>query len=497
MYSAKWLQRALGVFLLALAASGGGNAAEREKAPPAPRKAASVLIDDSPVPSRFTAPLPASVPAMRQWLRSGETPPRAHVLDLLATGDPTWLSRLGIASKAIPDAEHLAWARLWQAALEMRPVTPRFCSATRSIMNAAPSAQRAALAGTFTRHCATKADTAAVLREDTPPWAVVFFFDPFDVLIELKADVPPYHPRFGAAVREIILAPPGEPDTDIMETPRSVAFTMAAHPDPRAVEALLEIHAQIRDRKVADQVAMAFSSSTNAKGKALLAAACKRQKDDPVCDGGMNASDLPSLANANQAPDAKTTAKVRRRIAELQAMGFTHLEGLDPTNVSDENVGWVLTEARVAVGFDAETDMFPNEHDTLLRSLSMLVGTSLEDVVFEERAPGAQDPRAPYELTAYSHGKRFRRRAENLGDWYDLAAVLDLLNAVAAERQLPERFHMLATLDQNAMVVAAPPSAIAKAVKARLIEIGDPGQAEANGKEFEDSVRKGLLKEPD
>lgn len=519
MHSFSKLRRTIGVGLLALAASGGGISAERQKkvadapaaepAYPMARQSVPVRVDDSPVPARYSAPLPESVAAMRKWLRGEGEPPLSHALDRVAIGDPAWLARLEAASKSIADADQLGWAQLWQAALEFRPVTPRFCSASRNIMNAPPGALRAALAGMFTRHCAGEADTEAVLREDTPPWAVVFFFDRYDILLDPRAFVPRYHPRLGEAVSQIVLAPrarakqsplPTSPagmqsdalssydPAEMSATPRSVAFTMAGNPDPRAAEALLEIHARITDREVADQVALAFSVTKNVKGRARLKAACQRLKKDPVCEGGMDAEDFSSLAEIK--PDPGTVAKVRQRIAQLQAMGFTRLEKLDPTKVFDEDVGLVLSKANVAVEFDVETGMFPNEHDSLLRSLSMLVGPALEHVIYEEKAPRLGDEREPYQLTAYSNGKRFRRPAQNLGDWYDLSAVLDLLNAVAAERQLPERFHLLATFDQIAMVVAAPPAAIDKAVEARLIALGDPGQAEASGKAFEEEVRQ-------
>jgi hypothetical protein len=537
VYSFNRLPWLSGVILLALGTAGCGDAAEPRKvvAPDAgteqadagkPAKREPVRIDQAPVPARFSAALPSSTKAMREWLRGGGDPPEAHAIDLISMGDAGWLARLQTASSAIPEKDHLAWGQLWLAALDFQPASPKFCSAARPVMQGPASAQRFALVGLFASQCATGSDAEVMMRADTPSWAVIKYFDPWGKYFGDQEAHPPYHPRLAAAAREIILAPQVKPQiiappvekdakgdvlmgydpTAFSESPRSAAFTMTHMKDPRADRALLDIHAQIKDREVADEVALAFRHSSNPKGKALAAAACKRRKD-PACDTpgdfaamlGIKAVGAGDGA-ADGAEDGETADEdspepervIRARIDELRAMGFRNMDRLDAAKLDHSAPELLLMEAHVAYGFDVETGMWPNHHDSLLRQLAALTSPALDDAVFDESAPAIEDEAAPYQLTAYAGGKRFRIRAENLGDWYDVGAVLDLLNAMMADRKQPERYFILASEDQLATVVAATPEAIGKAVRAGWFDFGDPAQAEATGRAFEDQVRKQL-----
>jgi hypothetical protein len=153
-----------------------------------------------------------------------------------------------------------------------------------------------------------------------------------------------------------------------------------------------------------------------------------------------------------------------------------------------------LTLAGYAWWFDVETDMFPNHHDALMRRLATLVSPALDDAVFEEAAPPDGAESAPYQLTVYTAGKRLRAEARNLGDWYDVDAVMNLMNTVMMENHSDIRFVPLATGDQSLTIVGAPGSAIDRAIQARLIQPGDAGEAERVGKKFEAEV---LERDPD
>ncbi len=95
-------------------------------------------------------------------------------------------------------------------------------------------------------------------------------------------------------------------------------------------------------------------------------------------------------------------------------------------------------------------------------------------------------------LRAYVDGQRLETVAENLGDWYDVDAVLRLLDAVLLERKASERFLLLETEDQTATVVAADTKVLQKALAEGLIAAGDAGAAEALGKDFEARVKASL-----
>jgi hypothetical protein len=150
----------------------------------------------------------------------------------------------------------------------------------------------------------------------------------------------------------------------------------------------------------------------------------------------------------------------------------------------------MLADAGYVTAFDAETGMFPNQHDSRLRELARLVKPALDGAVFEEDAPSGDE--GPYRLVAYFDGKRYRAPARNLGDWYDVEAMLGLLNVMLETRGRDERMASLQTEDQIAWVVGGPRSAIDAAFAKGVLVPGDAGDAEGEGKAFEDEVLESL-----
>jgi hypothetical protein len=185
---------------------------------------------------------------------------------------------------------------------------------------------------------------------------------------------------------------------------------------------------------------------------------------------------------------------------ELVRLGF-ELDAAKPDpedSVPIEATDILLARGRVDA-FDVETGMFPNEHDELLARLSVLAKPVLNDVVFEEIPPlnadGDEDERRGYQLHAYTGGKRYWVAAQNNGDWYDVDAVVGLLNALLVAKHSDTRMVLLPTGDQTAIVLAAPKPALLAASKAGLIEFAGASDAEKAGKEFEDRVFNELSKE--
>jgi hypothetical protein len=140
----------------------------------------------------------------------------------------------------------------------------------------------------------------------------------------------------------------------------------------------------------------------------------------------------------------------------------------------------VLFAAERLHDFDVETDAFPNEHDALLVELARMAGQELSDVRFEEVAPDPDAPRdeegaggAPYLLRAYANGQRYSLEATDYGDWYDLEAVLGLLNSLSRERGSSVRFLPLFTGDQTASIAVGKHDALAQLVKDRLLAVED------------------------
>lgn len=148
--------------------------------------------------------------------------------------------------------------------------------------------------------------------------------------------------------------------------------------------------------------------------------------------------------------------------------------------------------------FDVETGEFPNEHDALMKQLAAYAGTDLADVVFEEVPPHTLETNdtvqeaGPYLLRAYARGQVLEAQAANNGDWYDLEAVLGLLNVTARELGSEIRYAVADTDGQLAMVLGAPRASIAKAAQAGVLNLRDATEAMRLGKGFEQMVREKL-----
>jgi hypothetical protein len=472
------------MLVLALAGSACGrspsSAADTKKAA-APAADQAVTIEQSAIPARYAAPLPTSSAAFQSWLEGNAAmPPLSHVVDNILHGNPALLARLRTAANAVPAADAVAWAEQWQEILQYGDAAAPFCAQTHAIMAEPPSTIRLAISGPFARACAKDEDLALIVRSDTPNRAVLEFYDPWS---EDGVERPrPFDPRVIAAAREAIFS------GDDMQA-RSAAFTLVSQRDPKAIAALLAMQAEIKDQSVADEVAMAFLRSDSAEGKARGAAACKRRTMDPMCQSG--------LADEEEKSEPQTervaASAVKARIDQLNAMGFTKAATVNAADVDSDAAETILVEAGQAHWFDVESDQFPNEHDSLMRSLALLVSPELDEAVFEEQAPDEDESDSmPYQLFVYAGGKRYHTQAENLGDWYDIDAVLRLMNAVMEDRKSAARFTSLATEDQTMIIVAAPPAVVAKAAKDGLLKLGDAGEATRTGKEFEEQVRKTL-----
>jgi hypothetical protein len=138
--------------------------------------------------------------------------------------------------------------------------------------------------------------------------------------------------------------------------------------------------------------------------------------------------------------------------------------------------------------FDVETDSFPNQHDLLARDLAKLTDLDAQAIVFEEVAPPDSKSKASYQLRAYTSDYEYRVVAENLGDWYDVDAVLRLLDRLLADAGSELRMATLPTTDQGASVIAVPPAALAAAQRLGLLYTEPSSAPEQRGKAFDAKV---------
>jgi len=175
---------------------------------------------------------------------------------------------------------------------------------------------------------------------------------------------------------------------------------------------------------------------------------------------------------------------------QLRSAGFAKVNPAALGDVEGRDAAAILEAAGHAYWFDVETGMFPNEHDGLLRALAGLVSPALDGARFEEVAP--PDDEGPYGLVARMDGKTYRVPAENLGDWYDVDAVLRLLDTLIAARHADARLVMLDSEDQTAVVVGGSKKAVSEALRLGLIRSGDTDGPAQAGKSFEREVLESL-----
>lgn len=201
-----------------------------------------------------------------------------------------------------------------------------------------------------------------------------------------------------------------------------------------------------------------------------------------------NHSDLKQLISSlSKYPEAGSLEKRLRELSLLpnQPNEYNNLDkALTATDYLTElgNIHW----------FDTETGMFPNNHDFLLQTVSEK--SDIPDIIFNEVPPSSYDSDSePYQLTASINGKSYHRKAQNYGDWYDVDAVLSLLNGIAVDQGRQSRFVSLPTGDQTSIIWVVNEDNLRQLVDEGLVQIGSPELSMQIGKEFEERVKDNFI----
>lgn len=181
--------------------------------------------------------------------------------------------------------------------------------------------------------------------------------------------------------------------------------------------------------------------------------------------------------------------------ATLQAYGLLNGDG-DPDAVGYRGEDWKpltgsdwLLKAGNQLWFDAETGTHPNQHDALLYELADLFGDAFAGAEFSETAPH-WDSEDPYQLRASIGDRNWDRQADNYGDWYDVGAVLELINDMAVDIGISKRAIALETYDQTVRVVVGPGESLIAAAADGLIFPVAASSSMDRGKAFEDEIRR-------
>ncbi len=151
----------------------------------------------------------------------------------------------------------------------------------------------------------------------------------------------------------------------------------------------------------------------------------------------------------------------------------------------------VMTLAGRAASFDTETSTFPNRHDELI--LDELAKASAGRFVPTKAVEVWRETSDAYDVAFEHAGKWYHFRAQGLGDWYDVPAVMAAANRALADAGHAERFHALDAGGQGAfLLLARPESLTAAAAELRLPVGSDPDHARQLGKAFEEQAKKRL-----
>jgi hypothetical protein len=454
-------------------------------------------------PARFSGAWPSSSAALESWFEDADALPVNHALDGLLAGDAGLFERLRIASLAVPDRDRSRWVKQLQSLLEFRTVHEGFCANARPAMEGAPSVVRDVVAPSFVEGCLLPGDRPLVLRADTPVNAVIDYFAP--TYSSDGTPAPEWDDRFETAVRAEFSA------AGNAYAKRRAAAALTRHPDPRAEALLLALYREAPEGDDKIQLGMLLRRGKTAEARAIGNSICAEHPDSQPCQAERASRELTArlreagleVFSDDEVPPPAEPAEPADAPNEVQAMaerligvGFDRVRGLDVAQLRMADALAILAEAGYLHGFDVETGVFPNAHDSLMRELAVLAGDPFAGALFEEIPPvfdeGSGDEGdeeiGPYRLSVYLDGKRYRIDAKNYGDWYDLEAVLTLMNTILSDRQSSFRLFPLDTGDQTAIIIAAPPDVFRKAVAADLFEAAAPDDARDAGKAYEDEV---------
>lgn len=446
---------------------------------------AELDVDTVLPPARYGAPLPATVEAANgDW---SEAPPARLVRRRLCAGDGATRARVLTALRAAAStgATEIALRDAYAPRLFSACSSPELCDwLVTSVGHNEPPGVKAVLWQGL-QHCTGPRVSTAFALGDAPPAAFLAWYVHRDT-------VPPHDERAAFALRRLVAAVPG--DDPLPRPLLEAAARFATVDDPRAFAVATEVYGRATTTRGRAQILWPMAADRRTEPRAFFDRHCAEGTEN-LCEHGRAARERdPVPTRAPSDGDDPTGESLSTR---LDALGFPARPGAAPPPDRDtpaDSAAALLRRRGYLHRFDVETGTFPNEHQVLLETLAQLVSPDLDGVLFEEEPPKTGpdgeklDPDGGYTLVAYASGKRYRVPAQDKGDWYDLEAVLGLLNTLARAETVEARFVALRTEGQTAEVLGAPPSAIEAAVREGLVEIADTREPERAGKSFERRV---------
>jgi hypothetical protein len=380
-------------------------------------------------PPPFTAPLPASVDQMVRFRRRDPAqPPIEHVKDELCTLDDGMLERLDAALAATPEGERAAVQAGWHELVDLcgsGADVPQFCPRARAMVTGPNRPSREVMLLPYARTCSSAEDAELFARADTPSIAVTTYFWQGG-----GRNTPPTA-RLHAAVRERLAAVP--------------------------TEALLALAATGDDEAIDEAKALCGQAG---QPDAFCAELGKR-----FAVGGRG---KPAKGGSNK--DAAALADRLRGIGLLGPDPVTL-----PTNrFRAHTAADVLEAAGRVYSFEAANPTFPNEHVHPARRLAHLCRPALDGAFFAETPPRDWDGEAGSQLHAWVAGEVLTAQTTNSGAWYDVDAVVGLVNEALRTAQSDCRLLRLPGSGQTVVVAGGPAEALLGAQRAGLFDAPAP-----------------------
>jgi len=161
-----------------------------------------------------------------------------------------------------------------------------------------------------------------------------------------------------------------------------------------------------------------------------------------------------------------TKGSVEAVASDLYEMGvvdrpFTGaiIEKAKKESEGDESQGYLLNFLSVSgiyLWFDAEVGMVPVDYDELIRSLTKNSNGKFENTGIWMDAKTDAEYNVDYYIYLTANNRIYIAHPEDIGDWYDVEVVLQLLNTALIDSGLKGRYVFIDTGDQTVQIMFGP-----------------------------------------
>ncbi|MEP3374697.1 MAG: hypothetical protein ABJL43_01145 [Maribacter dokdonensis] len=126
---------------------------------------------------------------------------------------------------------------------------------------------------------------------------------------------------------------------------------------------------------------------------------------------------------------------------------------------NEETGGFVydlLTASELHQWFDAETGTLPVDYDNLILEFSKNSNGKLKDIEVWMDADVDKNYNVEYKIFVSANNRIYIMAPEDIGDWYDVEMTLNLMNTIAKDANLDERYVFIDTGDQTVQTLFGP-----------------------------------------